>query len=744
MANNQPPFNPNVFIPGTLQAPTPLERYLPPLPAGVVSSWLGSNVPRGTWILDPFGASPQLSVEAARSGYRIAVAANNPIARFLIEIHAQPPPKDAITAALAELGSSRRGDERLESAVLNLYMTDCPNCHVLGPANYFIWERDGTFPVAKELNCKNCGAQGEYPADAQDRERAQAFTRAGPHTSRALERIAPKGDKDRVHAEEALEVYLPRAVYVLFSIINRIDGLNLPDEERNVLSALVLAACDRANCLWGHPGGRLRPKQLSVPAQFREYNIWYEMENSIQLWAQETEGVPITAWPETPPESGGISLFEGRVRDMAAQMAGLDPVAIVTALPRPNQAYWTLCALWAGWLWGREAIGPFALVLRRKRYDWAWHCEALYAAISAVSENIPANTALFGIIAESESGFNTAAHVAMNLAGFRLVGGALRREEKQLQFTWRKLANTVKPRSGEVGERARTAAQTTLIKRGEPSHFLVLQGAALSELARLPNMGGTRVPAGEQFTETKESIDVGLTFRSSFLRYAGTEQSLETGLWWLDEAVGARSPLADRVEIAIVRFLLRWPGHRFDEIDRALCRVFPGFVTPPPSLILSALQSYGEERDGKWFLSDADNPKSRRTDLREIRNDLVSLGERFDYSVSRDGSITWLEKDRNAQTFYVIASAVLGEILMKSATQPDKSIVVLPGRRAPLALYKIERDPRFKEALESGWRFLKFRHIRRLAENLSLTADSFAEVVDMDPLTLEGMQAPLL
>jgi hypothetical protein len=69
---------------------------------------------------------------------------------------------------------------------------------------------------------------------------------------------------------------------------------------------------------------------------------------------------------------------------------------------------------------------------------------------------------------------------------------------------------------------------------------------------------------------------------------------------------------------------------------------------------------------------------------------------------------------------------------------------VLPGRRAGLALYKLERDPRFRQAKDDGWRFIKYRHVRRLAENLSLTRDSFAELLDLDPLTLEQLQAPLL
>jgi hypothetical protein len=59
-------------------------------------------------------------------------------------------------------------------------------------------------------------------------------------------------------------------------------------------------------------------------------------------------------------------------------------------------------------------------------------------------------------------------------------------------------------------------------------------------------------------------------------------------------------------------------------------------------------------------------------------------------------------------------------------------------------LAKLARDPRFQQAADDGWRFIKFRHVRRLAENLSLTRESFAELLELDPLTLEHLQAPLL
>ena len=47
----------------------------------------------GSWVLDPFGFSPRLALEAARAGYRVLVTVNNPITRFLLEMSARPPLK---------------------------------------------------------------------------------------------------------------------------------------------------------------------------------------------------------------------------------------------------------------------------------------------------------------------------------------------------------------------------------------------------------------------------------------------------------------------------------------------------------------------------------------------------------------------------------------------------------------------------------------------------------------------------
>jgi len=90
------------LIPGTNpDNPGPLARFLPPLEDGVISTWLKENVKPGGWLLDPFGTAPRLSLEAARAGYRVLVAANNPITRFVLEMGAASLPESEFKAALA-------------------------------------------------------------------------------------------------------------------------------------------------------------------------------------------------------------------------------------------------------------------------------------------------------------------------------------------------------------------------------------------------------------------------------------------------------------------------------------------------------------------------------------------------------------------------------------------------------------------------------------------------------------------
>jgi hypothetical protein len=95
------------FVPGLNEKPElPLARFLPPLPAGMSHQWISSNIPRGSWILDPFGNSPELALELARSGYQVLVTANNPVNSFLIEVLSLAPTKLELEEALGLLANA--------------------------------------------------------------------------------------------------------------------------------------------------------------------------------------------------------------------------------------------------------------------------------------------------------------------------------------------------------------------------------------------------------------------------------------------------------------------------------------------------------------------------------------------------------------------------------------------------------------------------------------------------------------
>lgn len=765
----------------------PLARFLPPVPPGTAAAWLGRFLPHthgpAPWVLDPFGAAPAAAVEAARSGYRVLVAANNPIDRFLLELSAAPPTESELRSALAALAASYKGEERLEPHLRSLYLTRCATCGREVEAEAFIWEREGNSPVASLYACPACSPPGgapslvESPATELDVERAARFSGRGLHRARALERVAGLDDPDRLFAEEAIDAYLPRALYALFTLVNKLDTLDPP--RRRLASALLLAALDSANNLWPHPASRSarqRPRQLSAPARFRENNVWLALEDAVTAWsAGSSPGagpVPVTVYPELPPESGGLCIFEGRLKDLAGELSVLGVPAVLAALPRPNAAFWTLSALWAGWLWGKEAAAPFKSVLRRRRYDWGWHATALFASLrsmapardsaepapSGAAPVLPAGTPFFALVPESEPGFLSAAVTAAGLAGFSLEDIALRGEAAQL--TWR--AGSPPP-SGEQGDLEKLALpliKEYLRERGEPAPALLLFAAGLLGLERnghLPGPGSQEKPAALQ-----SSLEAGV---NKAIRLTGNLQRLApapgapqgSAVWWLpagEDQAASGAPLADRVEMAVVRAVHRSPGCTAAEIDRAACEASPGLFTPDPDLVRAVLASYalpletpaeGDARDvePRWELRPEDAPRRRRAELDEVRASLLAAGKRLEYRVSSTGTaVLWESAGEPRYAFHVLASAVLGELFARAPEPGLRPVLVYPGGRASLIHYKLSSNPRLAAA-SGAWLFLKFRHLRRLLDDPGLSRAAFTSQVGLDPLVGDDPQMRL-
>ena len=729
------------YIPGFKPADSgPLSRFLPPLEEGVISAWLSHQTLTGNWLLDPFGFSPRLVLEAARSGYRVLVTANNPVTRFLLETFANPPPESEFIAALADLGAVKKGEERLAGHLQSLYFTTCEKCNQQIQAQSFLWRKGEDTPYARIYECPHCGDTGEHAATEEDKENTKRIASTdGLHRSRAFERVISLKDEDRNYAEEAIQHYLPRPLYVLTTIINRLDSLTLSPERKRALMALILLACDAGNTLWAHPSERPRPKQLSTPNQFREHNVWMMLERGVSLFAASSSPVACEAWPRKIPESGGICIYEGRLKDLAHEVKKEIPIAaVVGSVPRPNQAFWTLSALWAGWLWGKDAVEPYKVALRRRRYDWAWNATALHAIFEHLNGLLADGVPMFGLIPEPEPAFITSALTAAHAAGFKLKSVALRTEHDAMQVIW-KTSQKTKSENADA-DVLQKAIYEYLSSRREPASYLHIHTAGLIALEEANALKQPELEFDDALRKTQGLFSSALKDDERFIHYS-TGENVDTGMWGSPTSLRSahtvptlsreNESLSDLIEVAVVTFLQKNPNAIFLEVEEYLYPRFPGLMTPSKGLIYAVLNSYAKKDGSSWKLRDEDVASVRREEMKNIFVLLEEIGKRLNYQSSRDDKVlTWKDNGQTVKNFHVLASALLNRALEQA---DEQTVIVIPGGRAALAAYKQERDPSLKARLKK-YKLVKFRLLRSLLKVPILTRETFEEQIASDPV----------
>jgi hypothetical protein len=736
------------FIPGQAEPIAgPLARYLPPVPEGMARAWLEQSTSPGDWVLDPFGSAPFLAIEAARSGRRVLAAVNNPVTRFVLEVLAAAPTAGDFQAALAELASIRRGEERLERSIRSMYASECAACGRPVEVRAFLWEKGAVAPAGRIYTCPHCGDSGERPVSPRDIERSAAYAAGGLHHARALERVAALDDPVREDVQDALACYISRPLVALFNLINRAEGLAVPPARKALLMALLLSACDTASALWPHPTVRTRPRQLSVPPRFRETNLWMALEEAIQDWTVNPQPVAVCHWPEQAPEAGGISIFQGRLKDLASSLPELKVKAILTAIPRPAQAYWTLSALWSGWLWGREAVKPLKSVLSRRRYDWSWHTAALEAAMGNLPDRLPAGSPFFAIFAELEPGLLGAGMLAARRSGFSLEGMAMRSEDGMAQVLWK---NGPSARSTPLASAnpERSVLYDLLVRRAEPAPYVTAFAAAAGALLEAQPLQIARSnPAADALAFVQTQIRKVFADRAFLVRYGGGEHTLEGGTWWFADPPQTGLSLADRVEMDVVRALQKEGKCSSIEVDRSLCAAFPGLNTPARGLVRACLESYAQEEPGEehlWRLRPQDLPATRRRDLSEAVELLGSLGKALGYAVEGESPLLWKDPDGHAAyVYYLLASAVIGRFVSGNPYPPEVCVAVLPGSRSNLVAVKLRLNSLLQKQVSAGWRFLKFRQLRSLADNPLMDRELWSKQVGSDPPEYSASQLSL-
>lgn len=210
-------------------------------------------------------------------------------------------------------------------------------------------------------------------------------------------------------------------------------------------------------------------------------------------------------------------------------------------------------------------------------------------------------------------------------------------------------------------------------------------------------------------------------------------------------------PLADRVEEFVSSRLMENPESSLLEIDAAACQAMRGLLTPDVELIQECLRSYGKQNLGneKWRLRSEDAPEVREQDLVAMRKSLIKMGTDLGYAVSGQNPVFWMDPDGKfpdeaAYIFYLTGSAMLAQYLYNNPYPPPKSLLVYPGGRSNLVVYKLRHDARLRQAFNQGWRLIKFRLLRRLAENPLISRENFEEQLVLDPATEDAPQMRLL
>jgi hypothetical protein len=325
----------------------------------------------------------------------------------------------------------------------------------------------------------------------------------------------------------------------------------------------------------------------------------------------------------------------------------------------------------------------------------------------------------------------------------------MRLDSAQAQIVWKRSVVTRADSDISGSERIQRfadAAHNHLLERGEPAAFLTLQAAALTSLAKQHALDLSS-PLPEVVSDVNNSLDNAFSFRRGFIRYGGSDKSLDIGQWWLDDSTVITNSLVDRVEKDTVRLLLEHPGSTLLELDTRLCQDFPGLLTPSSELVHVCIESYGEtlgSQGAGWQIRPQDTPESRRSDLEEIYNALVSVASQSDHTARGEKPLLLYNAHGELQyAIYIIASALIGEMILARQYPPEKSLIVLPGGRANLVAYKIQHDPRLRLAVESGWRFLKFRQVRMLLQSPTLTLSTLDDRVVQDSLTYDAPQLRL-
>jgi hypothetical protein len=781
----------NYFVPGKRrEGQGPLARYLQPMPSGVAAAYIKAWTEPGQIILDAFCQDAAVLSEAMQNGRR-AIAVNfNLLTILAIRSYLTWPDRRQLDSAFTRLSDSLKLATRLREHLDALYSTLCPWCQRPIVADYFVWDREQDRPVEKSCRCQFCKHEGLAVVKPADLEILTRIEKRGFHYWYILDRVAPRGEDSREHAQRLLDLYTPRNLYALASLLIKIEALFPQPPLQDAFKLILLACLDSCSNLYSVED-RTRPHRLHPPARFLELNVWRAFESAYhetRRWlpppevylARSLEEI-IAPTPLTGPEGESPNAFLDALtaRDLFRRLPEASVALVITTPPYPDPVFWSLSYLWSGWLLGPKAAVSLKPLLGQRRTDWAWYHRAMTAVFRALYGILRPQGRLVLVFATEAFAFVEALLFAASGAGFQLENLLYQPNDGdryRLSFV-KPMEPVAKPPmpdlealSGEIRHQTVAAAEEGLRERGEPLAFPMLRNAIYERLSQTGHLCQVLAVEKEGFSAmdfVAEQVEVAIQEEPGLIRLdATTMEGARLPLWWLREPEKAACPLGDRVEETLYQILQERPVLSRQELEEAIYPYFPGFLTPEEGLIEACLESYAEEiTPDTWQLRVEDQRKHREDQRIQGVAHLIKLGQRLGYGVwinpawrelASDQAgfdpgplarfdVLWYEEG-TIHAFVLTTTAALGRVLQREPGIGEiYRYLVIPAERTSLVDFKLRRNPLLREAIAAGnWQIIKYRHLAWLVEAKEIDRHDLKKIVGLKPIIEQAeAQIPL-
>ena len=730
-----------------------------PIAAGLAQAYVEAYTAPDDMVLVPYCQGPAV-VQAIRAAGRRPVAVHyDPAIMLLVQAALDPPPRQELDAAVARLGDSLKQGLPLRTYLSNLYATTCPACMRPGIADYFVWDKEQGVPVAKYVRCPACTWDGRAAVDAEDQARLADVPAQGMHYHYVMDRVAPQPQTGPLQPrlEFLLELYSPRNLYALAELTLKIESLFPEGRTRRSLLALLLDCLDRGSSLAPLPESTARRRGLSRPGRYLERNIWRCFEEAVGR-LEGLAGKPASDlvhegddfWQAPDSKAGFVG--RGLVRDLRRRLPTRSVHLMLTSPPPLDSATWSLSYLWGAWLFEADAVAPLRPLLRQRTPDAAWYSEVMTSSLATLTDLLRDTGRLVFALSDARPAVVEALVLAAGVAQMgvdALIQGGDDYRLTLVPSSAQPVPVAEEPVELQIQSAAVAAATRAIQARGEPVPWRTLHAAILLRLAELGFLARIasdkgKIPSPLDFVA--QQIEAALD-DTTFVRLVDKDDGQV--LWWLTRPSDLSPPLSDRVEAGAFQVLddaLALTGRDF---ETRLYALFPGVQTPEAALVKHCLESYGHQpTPGYWQLRDEDRGAARQAEGQSIIEHLCDLGRRLGYGSEpwRAFDVAWHRGSQVRAAFAVRWVAAVSEVLaLDGKLDGAQPYLVIPGGRAALVSYKLAHNPLWQQTVDvSGWRFIKYRHVRQLVAQAEIDEYTLRTVTGLDPIVeRESAQIPL-